>query len=65
MGQHRGKTSGSRTNDHKQRLIDQALEETFPASDAPSWCVGDEPPINAEAKWEAVRAAKKASKRHH
>jgi hypothetical protein len=35
--------------------IDAALEDSFPASDAPGSRLPDEPPVNAEAKWEAAR----------
>jgi hypothetical protein len=35
--------------------VDHAVEETFPASDPPASRLADEPPVNAEAKWEAAR----------
>jgi len=39
------------------RDLDRALEETFPASDPPTWSSPDVPPSNAEAKWKAHRDA--------
>ena len=39
------------------RAIDDSLEGTFPASDPPASHLPDEPPINADAKWRAARAA--------
>jgi hypothetical protein len=40
--------------------IDEASEESFPASDPPASHLPDEPPSNAEAKWKAARAAGRA-----
>ena len=40
---------------HKR--LDDALADTFPASDPPTSHLADEPPSNAEAKWEAYRKA--------
>jgi hypothetical protein len=37
--------------------MDRALEESFPASDPPTWSSPDLPPSNAEAKWKAHREA--------
>ena len=37
--------------------IDEALEDTFPASDPPASRLPDEPPRNAAAKWTTARAA--------
>jgi hypothetical protein len=44
------------------RAVDESAKESFPASDAPSSNLPDEPPVNAEEKWEAA-ARKKRSKR--
>ncbi len=40
-----------------QRSVDESLEETFPASDAPTSHVPDVPPANAAAKWRAAKLA--------
>jgi hypothetical protein len=37
--------------------VDDALKDTYPASDPPASHLPDEPPANAEAKWEAAAAA--------
>lgn len=37
--------------------IDDAVNDSFPASDPPASRLPDEPPANAEAKWAAARAA--------
>jgi hypothetical protein len=42
--------------------VDVSVEGTFPASDPPASRLADEPPVNAEAKWQAARAAQ-ATKR--
>jgi hypothetical protein len=39
--------------------MDAAIEESFPASDPPTWRSPDVPPSNAEAKWKAHAAAAK------
>ena len=41
----------------RSRHMDRALEESFPASDPPTWSSPDVPPSNAEAKWKAHRDA--------
>ncbi len=52
-----GRKSGRVTTRARSRHMDQALEETFPASDSPTWRSPDVPPSNAEAKWQAHREA--------
>jgi hypothetical protein len=47
----------SPTYDAKSSSVDESVEESFPASDPPASRMPDEPPVNAEAKWDAVRAA--------
>jgi hypothetical protein len=46
---------GSPVHAAKSRAIDESIDESFPASDPPASRLPDEPPINAEAKWEAAR----------
>jgi hypothetical protein len=41
------------------KSVDDALKDTFPASDPPASHLPDEPPINAGAKWAAADAARK------
>ena len=41
------------------KVIDEALEETFPASDPPASHLPDEPPSNAAEKWAAANAKPK------
>lgn len=41
----------------RSRHLDEALEDSFPASDPPTWRSPDVPPSNAEAKWQAHRDA--------
>ena len=43
--------------------IDQAVDESFPASDPPAVHVADEPPVNASDKWDAVNKAAQPGKR--
>lgn len=50
---------GSPVHNAKSEAVDTAVEESFPASDPPASRLPDEPPVNAEAKWEAARAAEK------
>jgi uncharacterized membrane protein len=46
---------------HQSDLIDEAIDESFPASDPPASRLADEPPINAEAKWAAARQAERSA----
>jgi hypothetical protein len=48
---------GSPHFERKSRAVDEAVEESFPASDPPASRLPDEPPVNAEAKWQAAAAA--------
>jgi hypothetical protein len=50
---------GSPAHAAKSGAVDTAVEDSFPASDAPASRLPDEPPANAEAKWEAARAAER------
>jgi hypothetical protein len=43
--------------------VDESVKESFPASDAPSSHLPDEPPINADAKWAAAAAAAEEAQR--
>ena len=52
-----GALPGSPQYERKSRAIDQAVEESFPASDPPASRLPDEPPANADAKWRAAAAA--------
>lgn len=45
--------------------LDEAVEESFPASDPPAVHLSDEPPVNADEKWAAARAAAERSNGHH
>lgn len=40
------------------RAVDDSIKQSFPASDPPASRLPDEPPVNAEAKWEAAAKAK-------
>ncbi len=53
-----GEAPGSPTHRKNSRQVDEALEDTFPASDPPASRLPDEPPANAEAKWDAFRDQK-------
>jgi hypothetical protein len=41
--------------------VDEAGKESFPASDSPAVSLSDEPPVNAEDKWAASRAAERSN----
>ncbi len=45
------------------QAVDESLLATFPASDPPASRLPDNPPANAEAKWEAAGVARKDSTR--
>ena len=55
-------TSGSERRKAHEKL-DKAVEESFPASDPPAVHLGDEPPVNASDKWEAVGKSTRGSGR--
>jgi hypothetical protein len=48
---------GSPVHASKSHAVDESVVESFPASDAPASRLPDEPPVNAEDKWAAARAA--------
>lgn len=50
-----GYRRASRRSSAQERL-DDGLKETFPGSDPVSVFTGDEPPVNAQAKWDAAAA---------
>ena len=55
-------TKGGRRGDDPapgERAVDDSIEGTFPASDPPASRLPDEPPSNAEDKWQVSRAAGK------
>ena len=54
-GQARSGLPGSPRHAHHSQTIDQSMEDSFPASDPPSSRLPDEPPVNAQAKWNAAR----------
>jgi hypothetical protein len=45
------------------RRVDEAVKESFPASDPPASGLPDKPPANADAKWAAAENAKARGKR--
>ena len=50
---------GSQRHQQKSAAVDQSVDDSFPASDPPASRLPDEPPVNADAKWAAARAAGK------
>jgi hypothetical protein len=44
---------------HAQDLVDEAVDESFPASDPPATHRDDNPPANAPAKWRSARLAER------
>lgn len=48
---------GSPRYESRSDAVDEAVSESFPASDPPASRLPDEPPSNAEAKWDAARRA--------
>jgi hypothetical protein len=51
---------GSSVHATTSDAVDESVDESFPASDPPASRLPDVPPVNAEAKWDAVRAAPRA-----
>lgn len=43
--------------------VDDSLKGTYPASDPPANHLPDEPPVNADAKWQAAGVSRKTSMR--
>lgn len=56
-GSRRDGLPGSAAHADRSRAVDESVEQSFPASDAPASRIPDEPPVNADAKWEAARNA--------
>jgi hypothetical protein len=54
---------GSPVHHDRSQAVDEAVAESFPASDPPASRLPDEPPINADAKWEAAANAKASGRR--
>jgi Protein of unknown function (DUF2892) len=48
---------GSPLREARSRSVDDAVNDSFPASDPPASHLPDEVPANADAKWEAARVA--------
>jgi hypothetical protein len=46
---------GSPAHRHASNIVDESVDESFPASDPPASRLPDEPPVNAAAKWDAAR----------
>lgn len=44
--------------DKKDKTVEEAGKESFPASDSPASGLPDKPPANADEKWKAARKAK-------
>ena len=51
---------GSPAHKARSEAVDESVSESFPASDPPASRLPDDPPVNADAKWAAARAAKAA-----
>jgi hypothetical protein len=56
-------SAGEPTQAASTKGVDDALKDTYPASDPPASHLPDEPPANAEAKWEAAAAAEDSKRR--
>lgn len=45
----------------QSKVVDESVQESFPASDPPASGLPDEPPVNAEEKWAAAAASRPAA----
>jgi len=51
---------------HRQsKAVDESSDESFPASDPPGTHSPDEPPSNADSKWEAARKKQQRDRDSH
>jgi hypothetical protein len=50
-----GARPGSAAHAAQSDAVDESIAQSFPASDPPASHLPDEPPVNAQAKWEAAR----------
>jgi Inner membrane protein YgaP-like, transmembrane domain len=57
-----GDEQGGQAQVSSEQAIDCAVDDSFPASDPPASRLPDEPPSNAQAKWEAARATERSAK---
>ena len=53
----------SRSTPSSSKAVDECAKQSFPASDPPASHLPDEPPSNAEAKWEAAGIDREALSR--
>ena len=58
-GAWRGQVVDGEPQPDASRALDESVKESFPASDPPAVSSTDEPPSNAQAKWEAAEAAER------
>jgi hypothetical protein len=61
IGRAREPLPGSPAHRYRSHAVDQAVDDSFPASDPPASRLPDEPPSNAQAKWEAAAVRRRYS----